>query len=83
MTMDTAPKLSMLSAGCANCRVRFTRAEAAYLGACPVCDRPIGQFASLDQFIGFPLHSPEPLTSPPATAVAISLPVPGLGGERS
>ena len=72
----------MLSAGCAACRLRFTRAEAAYLGDCPECARPLGQFANLDQLIGFRLHTPELLDLPQATALEISLPDPDLRGDR-
>ncbi|MGH2842816.1 MAG: hypothetical protein ACRDKL_04435 [Solirubrobacteraceae bacterium] len=40
----------------------------------------MGQFANLDQIVGFRLYTPEPLKQPSQTAVAIS--VPDLRGDR-
>jgi hypothetical protein len=72
----------MSNAGCASCRLRFTRAQAAYLGNCPLCAQPMGQFANHEQIIGFRLYTPEPFNEPLQTAVAISLPVPDPHGYR-
>lgn len=82
MNTYTTPEPPMFNAGCADCRLRFTRAEAAHLGNCPGCAQPIGQFANLDQLIGFRLHTQEPLNPPQGTAVEISLPVPDLRRDR-
>lgn len=82
MTIDTAPRSSMSHAGCARCRLRFTRAQAAHLGNCPLCAQPMGQFDTLVQIIGFRLHTPEPLNEPLQTAVAVSIPAPDPHGYR-
>lgn len=64
----------MSNAGCATCRLRFTRADAAHLSNCPLCAQPVQQFANLEQIIGFRLHKQEPSDEP--ARVAISLPDP-------
>ena len=64
---------------CPACRLRFTPAAAAYVVACPECGDPPQPIASLERTVGFRLVGPEDLPHdlPYATAVSITLPVPG------
>lgn len=70
---------------CPSCRLRFTRAAAAHLVACPECDKPLQSIASLELAFGFrvfrfedPAHS-----LPEAVAVAIPSFEPELTPNRS
>jgi len=56
--------------------LRFTRAAAAYLVACPQCDEPPQSFSSAARTIGFRLyvHDEPPEALPEALASALSLP---------
>jgi hypothetical protein len=45
----------MTRACCPSCRLRFTRAVAAHLVACPQCGAPLEQFSSAERVVGFRL----------------------------
>ena len=65
---------------CPSCRLRFSRATAAHLVACPFCARPLDQLAA-SQALGFKRIAVEGLaTADPveaqAIAVSVALPVP-------
>ena len=64
---------------CPACKLRFTPAAAAYVVACPECGDSPQPIASLERAVGFRLVGPEDLPHdlPHATAVSITLPVPG------
>lgn len=66
---------------CPSCRLRFTRAAAAHLVACPTCGEPPQPVLSAERLVGFRLVSePDRWDDMPA-ALAVSLPVPP-SGER-
>lgn len=69
---------------CPSCRLRFTRASAAHLVACPHCGEPPHVVPHATSVLGFRLVSEPPLAVDLAQpdAVAVALPVPGPG-ERS
>jgi hypothetical protein len=64
---------------CAQCRLRFTPAAAAYVVTCPECGDTPRAIASLELTFGFRVIGPEDLPHefPYATAVSIALPTPG------
>jgi hypothetical protein len=64
---------------CPACRVRFTRAAAAYIVACPECGDSPHPIAGLESTFGFRLVGPEHLPDdlPYAIAVSLTPPVPG------
>jgi hypothetical protein len=67
---------------CPSCRLRFARASAAHLEACPVCTQPLVRIASASDALGYSLFDiadPHP-AMPMARAVA--LPLPGSPPER-
>ncbi len=72
----------MTHVGCPACRLRFSRAVAAYLTACPECGESPQMIVSPDKAIGFRLFSSEQEASTPPTAVAVSLPNPDSGRGR-
>jgi hypothetical protein len=45
----------MTRACCPSCRLRFSRAVAAYLVACPQCDAPLERVSSAERVVGFRL----------------------------
>jgi hypothetical protein len=64
---------------CPHCRLRFTPAAAAYIGACPECGEPPQQITSLESIFGFRLLGPEDLPIDVPQAVAVSIPAPEPG----
>lgn len=66
---------------CPDCRLRFTPATA-HLGACPNCGEPL-QASSLEGTLGFRVFRLEDVPPSPLQAVAVSIPVPDLGGGRA
>ena len=75
-------KGSMTQACCPSCRLRFDRALAAHLEACPVCAQPLHRIAGAKDALGYPLFD---VTDPrPATPVAgaLALPAPPPARER-
>ena len=69
-------KGSMTQACCPSCRLRFDRASAADLLACPLCAQPLRRIASAKDALGYPLFD---ITDPrPAVPVAgaVTLPTP-------
>lgn len=59
---------------CPSCRLRFTRAAAAHLGACPRCGEPLQSIPSAEGMIGFRLVSPDEFGDALPEAVAIAMP---------
>ncbi len=59
---------------CPDCRLRFTRATAAYLEACPECGKPPQAMASLASMVGFRLFEPQDLPPSLPEAIASMLP---------
>jgi hypothetical protein len=67
---------------CPSCRLRFDRASAAHLEACPVCAKPLHRIAGAKDALGYPLFD---VTEPrPAVPVAggFALPTPPPARER-
>jgi hypothetical protein len=74
----------MTYVACPSCRIRFTSAAAAaHLVACPECGRPPRSITGAESLVGFRLVAVEDPPYGVPDAVAVSLPVPDLGGERS
>jgi hypothetical protein len=73
----------MTHVGCPSCRLRFTSSTAASLAACPRCGRVPQSIGSAEGVVGFRLFIVEDLPYDMPEAVAVSLPVPDLGGEQS
>jgi hypothetical protein len=65
---------------CPRCRLRFTPAAAAQLGACPDCGEPL-RASSLQGTIGFKVFRLEDASASLPQAVAVSLPVPDLAKQ--
>ena len=66
----------MTQACCPSCRLRFARASAAYLEACPACTQPLVRIASAQDALGYQLFDiadPHPAV-PVAGAVAFPIP---------
>jgi hypothetical protein len=72
----------MTQACCPSCRLRFDRASAAHLLACPMCAQPLHRIATAKDALGYPLF--DIADPPPAMAVggALALPAPPSGQER-
>jgi hypothetical protein len=68
---------------CPDCRLRFTPAAAAYLVACPKCDEPPQTLAGVERVVGFRLFRPGDVPHSLPQAVAVSIPIPDPGGDRS
>jgi hypothetical protein len=64
---------------CPICRLRFTPAAAAYVGACPDCGEPVRR-SNLRDTVGFRLFRLEDIPRSLPEAVAVSIPVPDLDG---
>lgn len=66
----------MTRACCHSCRLRFTRAAAASLATCPICDMPLDRAALAGGLMGFRLHDAgDALPELPAViAAALSAP---------
>ena len=73
----------MTHVGCPSCRLRCASAAAAYLGACPQCGRAPQPIADAEGAVGFRVFIVKDPPQELPEAVAVSLPVPDLGGERS
>ena len=73
----------MTHIGCPSCRLRFSSAAVAHLVVCPECGRAPQPIASAEGVVGFRLFIVEDLPHDLPEAVAVSLPAPELGGERS
>ena len=71
--------MAMTHLCCPPCRLRFTRAAAAYITACPECGDSPQPVAILERTLGFRLVGSEdlPYELPNATAVSIALTEPG------
>ncbi|MHB8691045.1 MAG: hypothetical protein ACYDHH_07335 [Solirubrobacteraceae bacterium] len=71
----------MTHACCPACRLRFNRATAAHLTACPACGGPLKPLAELDAALGFRLFQLEDASPelPEAIAVSDADPDPGVG----
>ena len=66
---------------CPDCRLRFTPAAAAHLGACPDCGEPL-RASSLRGTVGFRIVTLEDVPHSLPQAVAVSIPIPDPGGAR-
>ena len=73
----------MTHVGCPSCRLRFTSAAGAHFVACPECGRTTQPIAGAEGVVGFRLFTVEDLPYELPEAVAVSLPVPDVGGEPS
>jgi hypothetical protein len=72
----------MTQACCPSCRLRFDRASAAHLEACPVCAQPLHRIAGAKDALGYPLFDvTDPRPATPA-AGALALPAPPPARER-
>jgi predicted amidophosphoribosyltransferase len=69
----------MTQACCPSCRLRFTRAAAAHLDACPLCGEPIQAVPSAAHLLGFRLISDDDRSDSLPQAVAVALPDPDPG----
>jgi hypothetical protein len=67
---------------CPGCRLRFTRAAAAYLVACPYCGEPPQPVLRAASVLGFRLVSDDDRSDSLPVARAIALPIP-TPSERS
>jgi hypothetical protein len=63
---------------CPSCRLRFTRAAAAHLIACPECGGPTQTMPHAAQTVGFRLALTDDLPGESPIALAIEMPVPDL-----
>jgi hypothetical protein len=63
---------------CPSCRLRFTRATAAYLVACPQCGEPPRPVAD-ERALGFRLLTDDDRSEALPHAVAVAMPIPGSG----
>jgi hypothetical protein len=70
----------MTHVACPYCGLRFT---AAYVAACPECGRPPQLFVGPQDVVGFRLFVAEDLPLPIPEAVAVSMPLPDGGEDRS
>ena len=68
---------------CPRCRLRFTRAAAACLVACPECGGPPERVASFERVVGFRLVGPQDIPPSVPQAVAVSIPLHERDGARS
>lgn len=64
---------------CPSCRLRFTRAAASYLEACPACGEPPQPVRSAADVLGFRLVSDRDGAGSLPDALAVSLPIPNSG----
>lgn len=68
---------------CPSCRLRFTRAAAAHLVACPECGGPPQTIPHAAQAVGFRLAPTGDLPDESPIALAIEMPPPDLRGPSS
>jgi predicted amidophosphoribosyltransferase len=73
----------MTHAICPDCRLRFTRAAAAYLPCCPRCGEPLQPLAELAGALGYRLFVPEDARHAQPDAIEVSMPMPDPGVGRS
>jgi hypothetical protein len=73
----------MTHAICPDCRLRFTRATAAYLPGCPRCGEPLQPVAELAGAVGYRLFGPEDGPHAHPEAIEVSMPTPDPGAARS
>jgi hypothetical protein len=67
---------------CPSCRLRFTRAAAAYLEACPTCGESPQTVQSAERILGFRLVTPEELVAAFDAAAAVTMPLPDPEAPR-
>jgi hypothetical protein len=63
--------------------LRFTAATAAHLLACPECGRPPQLIGAAEGVVGFRLFIAEDVPNPLPEAIAVSIPLPDPGANRS
>jgi hypothetical protein len=68
---------------CPSCRLRFTRAAAAYLVTCPECGQPPQPVSGAELALGYQLFSDDDRSDTMPVAVAVALPVHTPGAEPS
>jgi hypothetical protein len=68
---------------CPPCRLRFTRAAATHLTACPVCGEPPKVVEHAEQMLGMRLFTEDDVIDVMAIAAEAALPVPGPADGRS
>jgi hypothetical protein len=68
---------------CPSCRLRFTRAAASHLVACPGCGEPPQTILRAEQVMGFRVAPVDDLPDALLQAVAVALPVHDPGETRS
>jgi hypothetical protein len=73
----------MTHVGCPCCQLRFTSATAALLVACPECGRPPQLIGAAEHVVGFRLFIPADAPNALPEAIAVSIPVPDPGANRS
>ena len=73
----------MTHVGCPCCQLRFTPATAALLVACPECGRPPQLIGAAEGVVGFRLFIAEDVPNPLPEAIAVSIPLPDPGANRS
>jgi len=73
----------MTHVGCPCCQLRFSAATAAHLLACPECGRPPHVIGAAEGVVGFRLFIPEDVPNPLPEAIAVSIPLPDPGANRS
>jgi hypothetical protein len=72
----------MTNVCCPTCRLRFTRAAAAYLVSCPECGEPPQSVAGLDAVVGFRLFRPQDAPHTLPEAISVEMPIPDPAGRR-
>ncbi|WP_156027700.1 hypothetical protein [Candidatus Solirubrobacter pratensis] len=68
---------------CPSCRLRFTRAAAAYLVACPTCGEPPRPVDTADRVLGYRLLSDDDRSDTLPHAVAVAMPIDRPGPKPS
>jgi hypothetical protein len=68
-------RVVMTRSCCPSCRLRFSRATAAHLKACPFCAQPLDELPA-SAALGFKRIAVDGLVSTEAAAIAVALPVP-------
>jgi predicted amidophosphoribosyltransferase len=68
---------------CPGCRLRFTRAAATYLTACPQCGEQLQPNPKAERMVGFRLFSHDDAPDVVPEAVAIAMPPPALDVKPS
>jgi hypothetical protein len=73
----------MSHASCPSCRLRFAPALAAHMSSCPHCGQPVQPLGSPDAAFGLRLYTPDDGPRPLPEAIAMAMPVPDPGRDRS